>query len=157
MWICELPQNLLNELRLRKLGIFRKITEMLSNDGNYAAGHPKGKFWKSKMYFLKNEKLFVTIWLRIRLLILMRSTIERNNLMRLCGWRLPYTWPPIYEVKYSRKLMEGLIADLAQLNNAIVKFLFSEQQRLLYAQFCNFLEILLFSKETRALCLLPLF
>ena len=31
--------------------------------------------------------------LRTRLLILMQSTAERDNLMRLCGLRVSYTWP----------------------------------------------------------------
>ena len=35
--------------------------------------------------------------LRIRLLIFMRLTVERDNLMRLRGSRIPYTWPQVVE------------------------------------------------------------
>ena len=35
--------------------------------------------------------------LRIRLLIFMRLTVERDNLMWLCGSRIPYTWPQVVE------------------------------------------------------------
>ena len=34
------------------------------------------------------------MWLRIRLLIFIRVTAERDNLMWLYGWSLSYTWPP---------------------------------------------------------------
>ena len=94
MWMRELRHDFPNEWRLRKLEIFKTITEMIWNDGEYAAGHPKGKFWKSKMCFLKKGKAVVIMRLRIRLLILMRLTTKRDNLMRLCGRRTPYTWPP---------------------------------------------------------------
>lgn len=46
------------------------------------------------MCFLQNEKPFVMLWLLIRLLIFMRLTAERNNLMRLSSWSIPYTSPP---------------------------------------------------------------
>ena len=38
---------------------------------------------KSKMRFL--------VWLRIRLLIIIRIATERDNLMRFYGWSIPYT------------------------------------------------------------------
>ena len=48
----ELPHELPNDLRLRtyerlrKLGNFKKISEMLGFDGEYPAVHPKAKFKK---------------------------------------------------------------------------------------------------------------
>ena len=40
----ELPHELPNDLRLKKLGNFKKIPEMLGFDSDYAAVHPKAKF-----------------------------------------------------------------------------------------------------------------
>ena len=45
----ELPHELQNDLRLRKLNLrklvnFKKISEMLGFDGEYPAVHPKAKF-----------------------------------------------------------------------------------------------------------------
>ena len=40
-----------NNLRLGKLGNFKKIPEMLGFDGEYPAVHPKAKFWS---FLLKN-------------------------------------------------------------------------------------------------------
>ena len=40
----ELPHELANDLRLRKLGNFKKIPEMLGFDGEYPAIQPNAKF-----------------------------------------------------------------------------------------------------------------
>lgn len=40
-YIIELLRELLTDVRLKKLGNFKKIAEMLGMDGNYAAAHPK--------------------------------------------------------------------------------------------------------------------
>ena len=44
---------------------------------------------------LKNKIVIVRLRLRIRRLIFIRSTFERDHLMWLCGWSIPYTWPPV--------------------------------------------------------------
>ena len=44
MWMWKLPHNLPNDLKRRKLGVFKKIAEMLWIDADYAAGYPKDKF-----------------------------------------------------------------------------------------------------------------
>ena len=49
----ELPHELPNDLRLRKLGNFKKIPEMLGFDGEYPAVQPKAKFWH---FLVKNCK-----------------------------------------------------------------------------------------------------
>ena len=40
----ELPYELPNTLRLKKVVNFKKITEMLGFDGEYPVEHTKGKF-----------------------------------------------------------------------------------------------------------------
>ena len=40
----ELPHKLLNDLSLRKLGNFKKISKILGFDCEYQAVHPKAKF-----------------------------------------------------------------------------------------------------------------
>ena len=49
----ELPDELPNDLRLKKLGNFKKIFEMFGFDCDYAAVHPKAKFWR---FLVKNSK-----------------------------------------------------------------------------------------------------
>ena len=39
----ELSHEMPNNYSLKKLGIFKKIPEMLGIDGEYLAGNPKGK------------------------------------------------------------------------------------------------------------------
>ena len=41
----ELPRELPNDLRLKKLGNFNKDSEMLGFDGDYPAVHLNPKFW----------------------------------------------------------------------------------------------------------------
>ena len=48
---------------------------------------------KSKMCFFKKNKLFAKMWLQNRLLISMRLTTERNNLMQLGTGRYPLHGP----------------------------------------------------------------
>ena len=47
-WMYELPKSdeSPNDLRLRVLGNFKKISEMLGFAGKYSADHPKAKFWR---------------------------------------------------------------------------------------------------------------
>ena len=47
----ELPHELQNDLRLRKLGNLKKIPEILWIDGEYPAVHPIAKFWR---FLVKN-------------------------------------------------------------------------------------------------------
>ena len=47
----ELP----NDLRLRKLGNFKKIPEMLGFDGKYPAVQPKAKFWRFLVKYRKKS------------------------------------------------------------------------------------------------------
>ena len=49
----KLPHELPNNLRYRKLGNFKKITEMFDFDGEYPAAQPKAKFWR---FIVKNHK-----------------------------------------------------------------------------------------------------
>ena len=44
-WMYELPHEMPNTLRLKKVVNFKKITEMLGFDGEYPVEHPKGRFW----------------------------------------------------------------------------------------------------------------
>ena len=44
-WMYELPYEMPNTLRLKKVVNFKKITEMLGFDGEYPVEHTKGKFW----------------------------------------------------------------------------------------------------------------
>ena len=50
---------------------------------------------KPKMCFLYNEKRFVMVRLRIRVLIFMRLTAEWDNIVRLYGLSIPYKCPPL--------------------------------------------------------------
>ena len=43
---------------------------------------------------LVKSKLCFLVRLQINLLIFMRIAIERDNVMLLYGWSMPYTWPP---------------------------------------------------------------
>ena len=47
---------------------------------------------KFEIRFTYNEEHFVIVRLGIGLLIFMRSTAERDNLTRLHGWGMPYTY-----------------------------------------------------------------
>ena len=49
---------------------------------------------KSKTCFFVEPETFVIVRSRIRLLIFIRLTTERDNLMRLYAWSLPYRFPP---------------------------------------------------------------
>ena len=63
---------------------------------------PQNMVVTSKLYFSYSEKHFLIVRLWIRLLIMMRLATERNNLMRLHGWDIPYTWvnPTIFAQKF---------------------------------------------------------
>ena len=55
---------------------------------------------KSKLRFSYSDKYCLIVRLRIRLfrlLIVMRLTADRNNLIRLCVWGIPSTWPSLLD------------------------------------------------------------
>ena len=57
--------------------------------------HLQSKYWKENSnteYTGKIKNVFL-VRLQIKLLIFMKIVAERDNLMRLYGWNIPYTWP----------------------------------------------------------------
>ena len=87
---CYLPKKFefyLKSSPLFNIGTFKKFqicTIRLNNRPN--------KSIEKWIIFFVDEKHFVTAWLQIRLLISMRLTTERDDMMWLYGWSIPYRW-----------------------------------------------------------------
>ena len=55
---------------------------------------PQNIMVKLEMRFSYNEKHFVRMRFWIKHFIFLRLTTERDNLILLYGWSMPYTWSP---------------------------------------------------------------
>ena len=53
--MSQLTYEMSNNWRLEKLGILKKIPEMLGIDGEYLDGNPKGKFWQLCWKIARNQ------------------------------------------------------------------------------------------------------
>ena len=87
MWMYELPPKLSNGWRLRS------VKENHWNVLNWwwLRSRPvKMRISKIKNVFFIERETSVTMRLRIRLLIHLQLTTERDNLTQLCGWRKNY-------------------------------------------------------------------
>ena len=87
-----------NDLILKKLGNFKKISEMFRFDGEYAAAHPKAKFWQFSVKIAKNLlylKLFRLVsWICLHPKGCLRKQVSVSNSVHTSWfyifWRFQY-------------------------------------------------------------------